>query len=79
MFPVMRVGSETLMIGPHWFMLLCTFAIVIGLSVVIYGVVLDDRADVRNPLLQILQLWVLATPHVSSSYAIHDFERRPKE
>jgi len=56
MFPVMRVGNETLMIGPHWFMLLCTFAIVIGLSVVIYGVVLDDRADVSSPSLESLIL-----------------------
>ena len=48
MIMVARVGKEDLMLGPHWFMLLCTFAIVIGLSVVIYGVVLDDRADVSH-------------------------------
>jgi hypothetical protein len=54
MIPIMSVGSESLMLGPHWFMLLCTFAIVIGLSVVIYGVVLDDRADVRNSALGLL-------------------------
>jgi hypothetical protein len=31
---------------------------VIGLSVVIYGVVLDDRADVSSPSLESLILWI---------------------
>jgi hypothetical protein len=46
MMVVARCGGEDLILGPHWFMLICTFLIVIGLSVVIYGVVLNHRADV---------------------------------
>ena len=50
MIILVRCGKEDLMLGPHWFMLICTFLIVIGLSVVIYGVVLNDRDAVRGEI-----------------------------
>jgi hypothetical protein len=42
----MKKKKVDIMLGPHWFMLVCTYAIVIGLSVVIYGVVLNEREAV---------------------------------
>jgi hypothetical protein len=62
----MRIGNEDIMLGPHYLMLMCTYIIVVGLSVVIYGVVLNQREEGERiaglvlTILVILSLTVLA-------------------
>jgi hypothetical protein len=42
-------SSNILMVGPHWAMLLVTYSIVVGLSFVIFGIVLNAR-DTVSPM-----------------------------
>lgn len=61
-----RVCGENFMLGPHWCMLYCTYLVVIGVSVIIYGLVLTSRQDIERiigltlTILCILALTVLA-------------------
>jgi len=75
MVVVARCGTEDLILGPHWFMLICTFLIVIGLSVVIYGVVLNHREEASDGYVKLCSCYEIALPAPGKTNSAPMWER----